>query len=603
VSAAVSIAALPVAVIVLQGLLRSGLQERLVAVPSGERWHDRPTPLFGGIGIFAGFAAGVGLAVAAGALEPTRELGGIMLGAAILFVAGLIDDVRHLSPPVKLAAQLAAAGIAVASGLTVELIGNDVLATVVALVWLVGITNAFNLLDNMDGLAAALAAIACAYFAIDTLAAGETSDLVLVVALSLGAAAVGFLPFNLRPGRRAAMFMGDSGSQVLGFTLAVLGLASSWTVAGTTVATVLLPLLVLAIPILDTTLVTIVRLVEGRPVTQGGKDHTSHRLVYYGLSEAKAVALLSLIALALGATAVAYNVLDNARVTAIGVLVTFAILVQFASFLSDLEQRQRRGEDAGPATLRRALFSQPRRLLEILVDFVLIVTAFLVSYLLVEGGRGGEAERGTFLASVPVLLATTFLAFTALGVYRRVWRFAGARDLVAIAAGCAGAAVATLLIVWATRGLGDFPWQAFLLSAVLCTVLVTASRLAVRLPGALRSARGGAQRRVLVVGAGRFGRSVARELQETPGTRVVGFLDDNPDVRRRRVRGVTVVGGLDEAARALERTRADEVLITIPNAAGDRIEAVVAAAAAAGASCRIVRRAVETPALAETGAR
>ena len=96
--------------------------------------------------------------------------------------------------------------------------------------------------------------------------------------------------------------MGDAGSQLLGFLLAALGLAASWTTAGTTVATMLLPLLVLAIPILDTTLVTVRRLAERRPVTQGGKDHTSHRLVYYGLSETKAVALLALIAVALGAT-------------------------------------------------------------------------------------------------------------------------------------------------------------------------------------------------------------------------------------------------------------------------------------------------------------
>ena len=112
----------------------------------------------------------------------------------------------------------------------------------------------------------------------------------LALALALALACAGFLPFNLRPRGRARVFMGDSGSQVLGFALAALGLASSWKVAGTTVATLLLPLLVLAVPILDTTLVTIVRLLEGRPIYQGGRDHTSHRLVYHGLSEKRAVA-------------------------------------------------------------------------------------------------------------------------------------------------------------------------------------------------------------------------------------------------------------------------------------------------------------------------
>ena len=260
----------------------------------------------------------------------------------------------------KLAAQFGAAAIVIGSGLRVELFTNDIVAVVVAVVWLVGITNAFNLLDNMDGLAAALATIACAYFAIDA-ATAHPNDLVLILALSLGFACLGFLPFNLRLGRNAAVFMGDSGSQVLGFALASLGLAASWTAAGTTVATVVLPLIVLAIPILDTTLVTVVRLGERRPVTQGGKDHTSHRLVYYGLSEQEAVALLATVAIALGATGLAYNALDNGRVTSIGVLVSVVLLVQFGNFLAELrEQRsdRRRAPITGALAARAAA---PRR--------------------------------------------------------------------------------------------------------------------------------------------------------------------------------------------------------------------------------------------------
>ena len=109
--------------------------------------------------------------------------------------------------------------------------------------------------------------------------------------------------------------MGDSGSQALGFALAALGLISSWRVAGTTVATLILPVLILAVPILDTTLVTVARLLDGRPIHQGGRDHSSHRLVRYGLSERSAVALLALIAFCIGGSSLAYNVLDNWRYT------------------------------------------------------------------------------------------------------------------------------------------------------------------------------------------------------------------------------------------------------------------------------------------------
>ena len=207
-SAAVTIAALPTAALALLVLLRTGLGGRLVAVPTGERWHDHTTPTFGGVGIVAGLLVGVGLAVAVGAVEPTRELGGILLGVVILFAAGLADDLYGLPPLAKLGAQFAAAGIAIASGLTVEIVGSNWIALPLAFVWLVGITNAFNLLDNMDGLAATLATVACLYFAIDA-ASADSSDLVLVLALSLGFACAGFLPFNLRRDGRALAFMGD----------------------------------------------------------------------------------------------------------------------------------------------------------------------------------------------------------------------------------------------------------------------------------------------------------------------------------------------------------------------------------------------------------
>ena len=601
-SAAIAIAAAPVAYAVLRALLRSSAGERLVAVPSGERWHDQPTPTFGGVGIFAGFAAGTGLAIAIGAVTGSGELWGIVGGAALLFAAGLLDDVRHLPPVAKLAAQLGAAGIVVASGLRAEVVGNEALAIAIAVVWLVGMTNAFNLLDNMDGLAASLAAISCAYFVIDA-TTEHPNRAVLVLALALGCACLGFLPLNLRPGGRAAVFMGDSGSQVLGFGLASFALASSWKVAGTTLGTMVLPLLVLAIPILDTTLVTIVRILERRPVSQGGKDHTSHRLVYYGLSERAAVALLSLLALALGATGLAYNVLGDPRVTVVGVLVTMVLLVQFASLLTDLEERSRRGAPERVPSVLAALW-QPRRLIETLVDFVLMCASFFVSYALLTDGLGGAGQRDVFLQALPIVLALRYISFVSVGIYRRVWRFAGAQDLVAIGAACAVSGLAALGVVSILWPLNGFDWKVFLLDAVLCAVLVSASRLVLRMrPHRGTARREGPRRRVLLVGAGRSGRSLARELREDGDVRVVGFLDDNPAVRRRRVHGVVVLGALDEAQAALSAVSPDEVLVTIPNAAPERLEHVAGACAVAGVACRLVHRRTEpaVPTLAEAG--
>jgi len=205
---------------------------------------------------------------------------------------------------------------------------------------------------------------------------------------------------------------------------------------------------------------------------------------------------------------------------------------------------------------------------------------------------GTVYERSVYLSALPILLGTRYVLFVALGVYRRVWRYATARDVVPIAVGCFGSALAAFAILVALRPIGSFPaTQIFVIDAILCTVLVGASRLALRLaPEALggRSER----KRVLVVGAGRAGRGLARELRDGNELRVVGFLDDNPRVRRRRISGISVLGSLDEAGRAIASARADEILVSIPSAPADRLDEVIHAADAAGIPCRMVRREV-----------
>src|SRR5438105_757749 len=582
-TAAVVTVALPATALAIVLLLRSPLSRRLVSAPRDDRWHERNTPSLGGIAIFAGILAGVGVTIAAGGVHGSRELLGIVGGCAIVFGAGLVDDLRSLPPVAKIGSQVAAAALVLSTGLSVQIVGNDVLAVAIALVWLVGMTNAFNLLDNMDGLAATLAAIGCAYFAIDAVTT-HPNRTVLVLSLAVGLACVGFLPFNLRPGRPAAVFMGDSGSQALGFALGSLGLAASWQAAGTTVATLLLPLLVLAIPILDTTLVTIVRIVEGRPISRGGRDHTSHRLVYRGLSERRAVVLLAVVAAGIGATSLAYNIVDDPRLTIAGVLLTFALLVQFASFISDVERTGGR---------LASLAVRTRRLVELLVDAALISAAFTAAYLLFVQGSGTPYQRHIFIVTLPALLAARFALFMPFGLYRGVWRYAGAREATATITAVGLSELAAYFFILATqRSWGDFPQSVFVVDWLLCAILVGASRLGERaLFRALTVLKGReGQRRTLIVGAGRGGRSLLRELRETPGRHVVGFVDDDPRLRRRRLQGVPVLGSADDIERILVSAHPDLVLVTIPDAPRERLDFVVYGCAQAGVACRFVRR-------------
>jgi UDP-GlcNAc:undecaprenyl-phosphate GlcNAc-1-phosphate transferase len=589
VTGALAVIALPAAALAIAALLRSPLTRRVMAAPRGDRWHERATPAIGGAGIFAGLVVGTLAAMAAGAIEPSAHVAGVLGGAAVLFAVGLVDDIHSLGVPPKLAAQLAAAVIALAAGIRVDIVSDDVIAAVVAVVWIVGMTNAFNFLDNMDGLAATLAAIALGYLAIDAATVHENPT-ILVLAAAGAAACAGFLPFNIRRGKPAAVFMGDSGSQVLGYVLASVALLASWKQAGTAVATLLLPLLILAVPIVDTALVVIVRLLEGRPIYQGGRDHTSHRLVYYGLSERRALVLLALISASLGASSLGYNVVDNSRVTLVGVLLTFVLLVQFASFLADIE-RGPVAPQGGPALLR-GLVIHRRRLIEVIVDFALITAAFVAAYQLRMWDTGTGFDPYVVNTVLPAILVARYVTFIPFGLYRGVWRFAGARDAVAIvAAVLISEALAVAFVRLTAERWRDIPRAVFVVDALFCIVLVGGSRFAERaLDRFLVRLRGRhGLRRTLIVGAGRAGRSLLRELRET-GDNVVGFLDDDPRLRARRLLGVPVLGTTAEAAAALESAKPQLVLVTIPDAQRDRLDEIVSACGEAAVPCRFVRR-------------
>jgi len=477
------------------------------------------------------------------------------------------------------------------TGTHVQLVHNELIGGTIAVLWLIGVANAFNLLDNMDGLAATLAAIAFGFFAVDAVTV-HPDHAALAFALAGALACGGFLPFNLRPRRRALVFMGDSGSQTIGFALAALGLTSSWRVAGTTVPTLVLPVLVLAVPILDTGLVTVARLLDGRPIHQGGRDHSSHRLVRFGLSEKHAVALLALLALCIGGSSLAYIVLDNFRYTVIGVVMTFALLIQFASFLADVDRRPvQAGEPLG---LAEGFGGHWRRLVGVIVDFVVIMAAFTAAYVIEFGWPGTTDQRHIRDLTIPIVLAARYLAFIPFGLYRSVWRYAGTRDATAIVSAVILSEAAALAFMVSTQNMRDFHLSFFIVDALICMVAIAGSRFAERMiVSGSRSMRDRTGRRTLIVGAGRTGRSLMLELRDTAGERVIGFVDDNPMLRRRSIHGVKVLGTTHEFARLLERTTPDIVLVTIPNAPRETLDAVVEACARADVACKFVRREID----------
>ncbi len=259
--------------------------------------------------------------------------------------------------------------------------------------------------------------------------------------------------------------MGDSGSQVLGFALAALGLASSWTVAGSTVATLLLPIIVLASRSSTRRSSRSCACSKGVPVTRGGRDHTSHRLVYQGLSDKRAVVLLGVVSAALGLTSLAYKVLDDTRITLAGVLITFAFLLQFGSYLADVN---RPPAPEGASSFIRSLLVHRRRLVEVLVDFALITASFTIAYIIRVEGTGTIWMRHIFDLSLPAILVARYVIFFAFGLYRGVWRYAGARDAASIFSAVVLSEVAAFVFIWRDghRGTGS---RAARISSTCCS--------------------------------------------------------------------------------------------------------------------------------------
>jgi len=310
-----------------------------------------------------------------------------------------------------------------------------------------------------------------------------------------------------------------------------------------------------------------------------------------------------LFAAGLGASSLAYSAIGNPRITLVGVLVTFVLLVQFAGFLTDLDRGD--ADATGGSVRLRKIILAPRRLIEVLADFVLISVAFGVAYLLFTTGDGTTNQKHIFLVSLPVILAVRYLAFIAFGLYNGVWRFAGAREAAAITAAVIVSEPIAVGIIWLSFGpFGDFPASIYVVDALFCIALIGTSRFGERaLFHALGTVRDrDLRRRTLIVGAGRSGRSLLRELREASGHQVVGFVDDDPRLRRRRMQGVPVLGGLVEIDRVLDQARADVVLVTIPHAARERLDAVVAGCDRADVACRFVRREVDLDPVVVMGA-
>ncbi|MBI2369607.1 MAG: hypothetical protein HYV08_05100 [Deltaproteobacteria bacterium] len=531
------------------------LRAGAVASPRQDRWHREPTPLLGGIAVYVAFVTSLALFLPRG-----QAFWAIVAGSSWLFLVGLADDLISLRPPIKLIGQIIGASLLVSWGISIEVIDWPPLRVLLTLLWLLVITNAFNLIDNMDGLCAGVALISSAFLGV-SLALHGMADLSRV-AWGMAGAAAGFLVFNFRPAR---IFLGDSGSMTLGFGLAALTLVGSWKEVSNLGAMIMVPVLLLGVPIFDTALVTAARTFQGRPISQGGKDHSSHRLVALGLSETGAVLVLYGVAVALGLLALAAEFLQLLWIVFLTPLLAARAL-------------------EGKGVLINTVFLYKQQLVEVIVDCVLIAAAYLGAYLLrFEQGIHRE-DLELFRDSLPLVLVLKLMSFHLCGLYQGMWRHVGLPDLVAIvkavALGSTGSVAALVLL----RRFEGYSRAVFVIDAILLLLLVAGSRVLLRVlhEYVFQTAREG--RRVMIVGAGDAGELLLLEIRKNRrlGWVPVCFIDDDPRKQGRRIQGVPVLGGRTEIPRVTSELGIEEIVVAIPSATRAQLEAIARCCAQAG---------------------
>ncbi len=572
VAIAVAAAATPLAIRLAR---RVGAVDR----PKSDRWARRETPMLGGIAITLGILAALLLTQPLNA--PTLA---VAFGVLLLHGVGLWDDLRGLRPQAKLVAQTAAAGVLLLGGVRAGWPEDAILSVPLTVLWVVGITNAINLLDNMDGLAGGVTAICGIALAACAAALPQGMGVApAAVALAAAGGALGFLPWNVHPAR---VFMGDAGSLPLGFALASASLLATHREAGQLAVVLVGPLLALAVPILDTTFVSILRKWNGRRISQGGRDHLSHRLVALGIPEKRAVLTLWTLAAVFGGLAVASTRLDwmgSALLVALAGLAAALVGMVLGHVRVyapvDVPAQAERTEE-----LRRTFLNYARAAGPVAADFVLAGTAYAAAYLLRYEGSVPEQEMSLLGESLAPVVAVQLAALAACRVYRSVWRFFGVRDAGSLAMGCALAWVGTILVIVFGWRHDLFSRAVFVLDGALLVLLLFGARAFTRV---LHDAFGRFPDdgvRVLVVGAGDAGALCLRALRARTDTRVtpVGIVDDDPTLRRRRIQGVPVVGGTGDLAALLRALHPDEVVLsTLPDEVRvDELRTVVRAAGA-----------------------
>ncbi len=533
--------------------------------PGPRKIHQVPIPRLGGIAVIVALGVTVLVMLRLGADLPGDFLKGLGLGLLPVLLISIIDDIRSVPAVIKFAAHGIGAAIAVSYGFslgnTVHILGVGTSIAVVAIpvswLWIVGVTNAFNLTDGLDGLAAGLALISASSLAAVALVTGDAPQAFMSIAVA--GALIGFLPYNAFP---AKIFFGDTGAATIGFVLACLGL---WgTSRLTSGMAVLVPILVMGIPVADA-LVTIARRTLGRyiglkdsRVFKADQEHIHHRLLRKGLSHRNVVLLLHGAGIAIALIGVLSIFLTSGRAAFIIVTVLLAATLG----IRELDYEEFNVVRSGLVLRMYDMPALRTGAFRVFTDLALVALSVYGAFVLKFDEWNLSEHRDVAVTLIVTLFPVTVLVSLGTGVYRRSWRHVTIEDLLLSVVACVGSGAISLILVsyFAPPG----PW--LLTYFVIYTLLFTGCVLAVRSSFRLLlywKETGNTGERVLVYGADLEGAMALQELfwNRAGAFRPVGFIDDDPKNMNRLFNGFRVFGNINAVDKIASAHKATAVVI------------------------------------------
>jgi UDP-GlcNAc:undecaprenyl-phosphate GlcNAc-1-phosphate transferase len=553
-----------------------------IDLPGGRKIHKEPIPRLGGLAIFIAFylVIFISLQFAPNIFPPNflngAHLGWLFLASTIVVGVGVVDDFRTVSPGIKLLFQIVASIIIATACFRIEVIFGSlhlgILSIPVTVLWIVAVTNAVNLIDGLDGLAAGTSLVVCISLSgIALLSHNENTALALTV---LAGSILGFLKYNFNP---ASIFLGDSGAYFLGFILSILSLMSHQTKAAT--IGILAPIVALGLPIMDTVLAMFRRLLKSLHIIEIDEDnnrvkvifanrwsvfaadraHIHHKLLQKGWTQKKVVTLLYAISASFGVIALISVYFDNLNyalfITLIGGMIYIAVRK-----LGYQEIRILSNGTFLPLIYTRTM---NKKALRAFMDAALIAAAYYLAMVLRFEGLLADNVSLYYWLTLPLVLIVKLTILYIFSRYRLVWLYTGVSELLslvkAVALGCAASA----LLLWVIPKYGIISYSVLIIDFNLLLLFVAGTRMSFRILDHLHTSNKPEGKKVLIYGAGKRGLFALKEILNNPRLEIdpIGFIDDSVRFEGRQIHGLPVFGSMNSLEGIIKDRQVSEVII------------------------------------------